>query len=155
MMSRSSRRQAGVILLVLPTVIYGGASLLALLLDPAGTYMSNPLRQNLWRAGHAHAGRSVGLSLVVLRFVDEAALPLAGRRFVRVAVPAAAILLPAAFFLSVLSPSARTAGPLVTLAYPGAALLAAGLITLGVGLVRSTPSQEVSQKLSGTLSKNP
>ncbi len=34
----------------------------------------NPLRQDLWRAGHAHAGVWLILALVVLRYVDEANL---------------------------------------------------------------------------------
>jgi uncharacterized membrane protein len=138
-LSAASRRQAGIILVVLPTVIYGGVSLLGLLVDPNGNYARNPLRQNLWRAGHAHAGVLLVLSLVVLRYVDEAALPAGARHFVRAAVPSAAILLPLAFFLSVLSPAAQVAGPLVYVAYPGALLLAAGLLTLGVGLLRARP----------------
>jgi hypothetical protein len=54
-MSQASRRTAGVLLIILPTVIFGGVSLLTLLInDPR--YMQNALRQDLWRAGHAHAG---------------------------------------------------------------------------------------------------
>jgi hypothetical protein len=56
-------------------VMIGGASLLALLLTDGSGYMLNPLRQNLWRAGHAHAGVYLVLSLVILRYVDEADLP--------------------------------------------------------------------------------
>lgn len=136
-LAAASRRQAGIILVVLPTVIYGGVSLLSLLLDPQGSYRSNPLRQDLWRAGHAHAGVLLVLSLVALRYIDEATLPAWARHFVRGAIPGAAILLPLAFFLSVLSPSARVPGPIVYLAFPGALLLAAGLLTLGVGLLRA------------------
>ena len=59
-MSPASRRAAGILLIVMPTVIFGGVSLLSLLMnDPA--YMQNPLRQNLFRAGHAHAGGIVDL----------------------------------------------------------------------------------------------
>jgi hypothetical protein len=36
--------------------------------------MENPLRQDLWRAGHAHAGVWLILALVGLRYVDEANL---------------------------------------------------------------------------------
>jgi hypothetical protein len=36
--------------------------------------MKNPLRQDLWRAGHAHAGVWLVLALVALRYVDEANL---------------------------------------------------------------------------------
>jgi hypothetical protein len=55
-MSEESRRVAGILLVVLPTVIYGGVSLLTMLISPGSGYMENPLRQNLFRAGHAHAG---------------------------------------------------------------------------------------------------
>src|SRR5215216_8069336 len=104
-MSPQSRRVAGIVLLVLPTVEFGGASILTLLIaDPA--YAQNVLRQDLWRAGHAHAGVWLVLSLVALRYVDEATLSERMRWVVRVAFPAAAILMPLAFFLSVLSPEA-------------------------------------------------
>jgi hypothetical protein len=59
---------------MLPGVMYGGVSILRLLIgDP--TYMENPLRQDLWRAGHAHAGVWLILALVALRYVDEATCP--------------------------------------------------------------------------------
>jgi hypothetical protein len=63
-MSRESRRVAGIRLLVLPTVMYGGVSILGLLINDPG-YIENPLRQDLWRAGHAHAGVLLVLSLVL------------------------------------------------------------------------------------------
>jgi hypothetical protein len=134
-MSNESRRVAGVLLIVLPTVVLGGASLLTLLIgDP--DYMENALRQDLWRAGHAHAGVLLILSLVSLRYVDEAALSDGVKRFVRWSIPAAAILLPVAFFLSVLSPQVQEPNRLIYLAYVGALLVIAGTLTLGVGLVR-------------------
>jgi hypothetical protein len=54
---------------------------------------------------------------------------------VRSAIPAAAIFLPAAFFLSVLRPTATKPNGLIYLAYVGAACLAAGLLVLGIGLL--------------------
>ena len=71
-MSDHSRRLAGILLVLLPTVIAGGASILAVIDDPA--YRDNELRQDLWRAGHAHAGVLLVLALVALRYVDEARL---------------------------------------------------------------------------------
>ena len=134
-MSPQSRKTAGILLVLLPTVEIGGVSLLSLLnRDPS--YTANPLRQNLWRAGHAHAGVLLVLSLVALRYVDEARLSEGGRALVRTAIPAAAILLPAAFFFSVLDPRATAPNPLIALAYVGAVSLAVGLLTLGVGLLR-------------------
>jgi uncharacterized membrane protein len=134
-MSPASRRTAGILLIVLPAVIYGGVSLLLLLIgDPR--YLANPLRQDLWRAGHAHAGVLLILSLIALRYVDEANLSEGWKWFVREVLPASAILLPAAFFLSVLTPEATEPNGLIYLAYVGAVLLALGLIVLGIGLIR-------------------
>ncbi len=134
-MSPQSRLVAGVLLILMPAVAYGGTSILSLLVgDPA--YAENEYRQDLWRAGHAHAGVLLVLSLVTLRYVDEAALPDGLKTLVRHSIPAAAILLPAAFFLSVLSPQATEPNAAIYLAYVGAVSLAAGVLVLGVGLVR-------------------
>jgi hypothetical protein len=132
-MTYESRLLAGILLIVLPTVMIGGVSILSLLIgDPA--YMGNPLRQDLWRAGHAHAGVWLILALVALRYVDEANLSNIMKWLVRGSIPIAAILVPAAFFLSV--PDAKTPSVLIYLAYVGAVLLAVGVLILGVGLVR-------------------
>jgi hypothetical protein len=134
-MSPQSRLVAGIVLIMVPTVEIGGASILTLLIaDPA--YAQNDLRQDLWRAGHAHAGVLLVVALVTLRYVDEAALPDGLKTLVRHTIPAAAILLPVAFFLSVLSPDATEPNAMIYLAYVGAVSLAVGLLTLGVGLVR-------------------
>jgi hypothetical protein len=126
-MTYESRCLAGILLIVLPTVMFGGVSILSLLIgDPA--YMENQLRQDLWRAGHVHAGVWLILSLVALRYVDEANLSNTMKWVVRGSIPLAAILVPAAFFLSVLR--------LIYLAYVGAVLLAVGILVLGIGLVR-------------------
>jgi len=52
-MSLESRLTAGVLLILTPAVVYGGASILSLLVGDPG-YARNELRQDLWRAGHAH-----------------------------------------------------------------------------------------------------
>jgi hypothetical protein len=134
-MTYESRLLAGVLLIILPTVMFGGVSILSLLIgDPS--YTENPLRQDLWRAGHAHAGVWLILALVALRYVDEAKLSNAMKRLVRGTIPIAGILVPAAFFLSVLSPDAKAPNGFIYLAYVGAALLALGVLVLGIGLVR-------------------
>jgi hypothetical protein len=134
-MGRESRLTAGVLLILMPTVVYGGASILWMLIgDPA--YAQNQLRQDLWRAGHAHAGVLLILSLVTLRYMDEANLSKGLKRIARHSIPAAAILLPVAFFLSVASPEATEPNALIYLAYVGAVSLGVGLLVLGVGLIR-------------------
>lgn len=124
--------------MLLPTVVVGGASILSMLGDPA--YRANALRQDLWRAGHAHAGVLLVLSLIVLRYVDDAVLGARARWFARHSVPAAAVLLPVAFFLSVTDSDATEPNALINLAYVGSLLLTAGLVTLGIGVLR-TPAK--------------
>jgi uncharacterized membrane protein len=136
-MSRESRILAGILLVVLPSVMYGGLSLLYFLTGGAAGYVDNPLRHDLWRAGHAHAGVYLVLSLVMLRYIDEAALSPFWKWLARIGAPIAAILIPVAFFLSVVSPSASKPNGLINLAYIGALFLAAAVITLGVGLIRA------------------
>lgn len=134
-MTKHTRRLAGILLVVLPTVIYGGVSILLLLIGTPA-YMQNPLRQNLWRAGHAHAGVLLILSLVSLLYVDGAKLSERMKNVVRFCIPTSAILLPAAFFFSVTSPDATHPNGFINLAFVGAVVLAAGLVVLGVGLIR-------------------
>lgn len=136
-MTSESRRVAGLSLILVPAVVVGGVSVLTLLVhDPA--YMDNPLRQDLWRAGHAHAGVLLILSLVALRYVDEAKLTERTRGTVRWAFPVAAVLMPLAFFLSVLDPGATEPNALIYLAYLGGVVLIAATLTLAVGLLRAT-----------------
>jgi hypothetical protein len=128
---------AGILLVVLPTVMYGGMSLLSLLTRNTPGYNDNPLRHDLWRAGHAHAGVYLVLSLIMLRYVDEAVLSPFWKWLARTGAPIAAILIPAAFFLSVASPTATQPNGLMNLAYLGALFLAAAVLSLGVGLIRT------------------
>jgi uncharacterized membrane protein len=139
-MSKESRILAGVLLITYPTVIFGGVSLLSMLVFTT-EYAANPLRQDLWRAGHAHAGVYLLLSLVVLRYVDETALSAGWKWAVRLAAPIAAILVPFAFFVSILDPKVEQPNAVIYLAYVGAVVLAAGLFVLGIGLVRRSTDQ--------------
>ena len=136
-MTRESKMLAGILLVVIPTVMYGGLTLLMMLTSQAAGYADNPLRHDMWRAGHAHAGVYLVLSLVMLRYVDEALLTPFWRWIARMGVPIAAILIPASFFLSVLSPDAKSPDGLINLGYLGGLFLAAAVLSLGVGLIRA------------------
>jgi hypothetical protein len=114
-----SKKLAGILLIVLPTVAYGGATLLNLLIENESGYVDNPLRQDLWRAGHAHAGVLLILSLVILRYVDHARLSETTKQLVRSGTPISAILIPVAFFLSVVDPGSTKPNNLIYLAYAG------------------------------------
>jgi len=136
-MAPESRRLAGTLLILVPAVAFGGASLLSMILGQTAGYLDNPVRQDLWRAGHAHAGIMLILALVLLRYVDETRLTGRWLWLARHGVPLAAILMPLGFFLSVLSPDATEPNPLIYLVFAGGLFLIGGVLTLGIGLVRS------------------
>lgn len=135
-MTREARTMAGIILLTVPTIQYGGYFLLTSLVNRNSHYMDNALRQNFFRAGHAHAGVFVILSLVCQILADSATLPEALMWVARIGVPLAAILLPMGFFLSMTPSTAVEPNGFIALVYAGAASLAVGVLTLGVGLLR-------------------
>jgi hypothetical protein len=120
-MSGASISTAGVILVLVPTV----------------AYLDNPVRQNLFRAGHAHAGVLIILALVGLLYLDQADLGDGLKQLVRWCLVAGPVLMPVGFFLSVVSPRAERPNRIILFTYAGAVLLAVGTLTLGVGLLRA------------------
>jgi len=136
-MSNESLRAAGLLLTVFPTVVFGGASLLWHWITRSTTYYNDPLRRSLWRAGHAHAGVLLILSLVALNLVDQTDLAEGWKQVVRSAFPAAALLLPIAYFLSIARPGTERPNRLINLAYLGAVVLSVGMLTLGIGLLQA------------------
>jgi len=135
-MTREARMMSGIILITVPTIQYGGYFLLTSLMAKSSGYMDNPLRQNFFRAGHAH-GVIVILSLICQVLADAAVLPNWLLWTVRIGVPLAAILISSGFFFSMLPPTATEASGAVFLIYAGAVILALAVVTLGVGLLRS------------------
>jgi hypothetical protein len=136
-MSNQSLRIAGILLVAYPTVVFGGASLLWHWITRRTSYYDHSLRRSMWRAGHAHAGVLLLLALIALQLVDQAELGDSWKQVVRTAIPAAALLLPIAFFVSIARPDADRPNRLVNLAYLGAISLSVGLLTLGIGLLRA------------------
>jgi hypothetical protein len=53
----------------------------------------------------------------------------------RIGMPAAALLMPAGFFFSSMGRGRNTPNAFITLVYAGAVVLAAGLTSLGLGLL--------------------
>jgi hypothetical protein len=134
-MSTDSLHLAGVVLITVPAIAFGGARLLAMIFRREPGYLDNPVRQNLWRAGHAHAGVLVILTLVGLLLVDQADLSSEGRWLVRYALVAGPILMPLGFFLSIASPRAQSPNQLIYLVPLGGLSLSVGAVVLGLGLL--------------------
>jgi hypothetical protein len=122
------------LLLLLVAVEFGGGSLLTLLTRRIPGYLDNPLRQNMWRAGHAHPGMWLVLGLVGMLHVDQTPLSDGLKTLVRVTPLVAPILVS---LLSVLSPKAERPNGLINLIYLAATLLAVGVVTLGIGLFQA------------------
>ena len=135
--SRDAKLVSGIVLITVPTIEYGGIFLLGMLRHGDSAYMQNALRQSLMRASHAHAGVIVILSLVCQLFADVARLPPSLMGFVRIGIPAAAILLSAGFFFSVMSPDTIRVGSSIVLTYIGAVVLCVSVLLLGIGLLRA------------------
>jgi hypothetical protein len=129
-MSSTSRNFAAILLLLLVAVEFGGGSLLAMLTRRIPGYLDNPLRQNMFRAGHAHPGVWLVLGLVGM-------LSAGLKTLVRVTLLVAPILVSLGFFLSVVSPKAERPNGVINLIYLAALLLAVGVVTLGIGLFQA------------------
>lgn len=123
---------AGVLLLSLVTVESGG---LFLQRAVQGDVPANDLQRSFFRAGHAHAGVLLILSLLVPLYLDAAGVTgligVAGRY----AIPAAAIVLPAGFFLAGIGRDPKRPNRFVVLLPVGAALLAIGLLCAGISVL--------------------
>jgi uncharacterized membrane protein len=145
-MAPQTRRLAGILLILFPTVALGGASLLTMIVGEIPGYLDNPVRQDLWRAGHAHAGIMLIISLLVLRYVDETNLRGGWLWLARTGVPIAAILMPAGFFGSILFPDQTEPNALIGLVPLGGLFLVAGLLVTGIGLVRADGRGRVTDR---------
>jgi hypothetical protein len=135
-MTNGSQHTAAILLIVVPTIEYGGYSLLRAINRNEPGYLDNPVRRMLFRAGHAHAGVWLIFALVALLYLDKANLSGGWQAVVSTGFTAGPILMPLGFFLSVASPRASRPNKIIWLVYAGAAALAIATVTLGIGLLR-------------------
>jgi hypothetical protein len=133
--SQESIRIAGILLITVPTIAFGGAGLLRAIYRREEGYLDNPVRQNLWRAGHAHAGVLVILALLGMLYVDRAGLSEGLAWVTRLLLVIPPIVMPLGFFLSTASPQTEKPNALIALVPLGGVLLSAGALVLGIGLV--------------------
>lgn len=132
MLTPESMITIGVLLLALVTVESGGWFLTRI---QRGKMQTNELQKSFFRAGHAHAGVLLILSIVILTVIDQTNLHGIWLNLARIAVPAAALLMPAGFFFSVMGRNPQQPNHGIWLLWLGAACLTAGLITVGIALI--------------------
>ena len=135
-MSRDAKLMAGITILVVPTIMYGGWTLLGILtqgtVGPASAGLKlTDTQWALWRAGHAHAGVWTVFSILLQVLLDSTRLSAALVWLARVCAPVSAVALSGGFFGLAFSPSFRL------LLYLGICTLLIALLTTAVGLLRS------------------
>jgi hypothetical protein len=127
--SNEARSIIGWIIITVPTIEFGGAFLLYLLRQKN----TNGLKTAYYRAGHAHAGVLVILSIIAQLLIDVVQLASPWSGLLRVGFFLPPILISAGFFLGAPGESGKP-GPLIALIYLGAMLLAICSLALGVSL---------------------
>ena len=131
-MSDESRILAGVLLLSLVTVESGGAYLMAI---ARAKVPSTPFQERFARAGHAHAGVLLILGLVCQLLADATTQTGVLDWLARAGVPVAALLMPGGFFFASMGRGRTEPNGFIALVGVGAVALAAGLLSLGIGLL--------------------
>jgi hypothetical protein len=134
-LSREARVVAGITLLAVPTIVYGGITLVGILtkgtagLAPRGLVLDDT-QWALFRAGHAHAGVWVIFALVLQMLLDSATLPATLTWLARISAPVAAVAIAGGFFGLAFRLAFRW------FLYVGAASLVVAVVLAGIGLVR-------------------
>jgi ABC-type thiamin/hydroxymethylpyrimidine transport system permease subunit len=132
LLSPASLSTAGVLLLAIVTIEWGGIYMLRVV---RGREPLTDFQKAFARAGHAHAGVLVILSLVCQIFVDAAAMRGVPELLARNGIPAAAILISAGFFISSIGRGLTQPNRFIVVLYAGVAVLAIGVVSLGIGLL--------------------
>lgn len=127
-----SRYIAGAVLLTIVTIEVGGWFMTRIVQDK---FAFTPFQKAFARAGHAHAGVLVTLSLVTLILADAAGLTGFWGWISRVCVPAAAALMSGGFFASSAGRGLTAPNKWIWILWLGATSLAIGVVTLGIGLL--------------------
>ncbi len=131
-LSASSRTTAGILLLTIVFIEYGGTYILRIV---RGNEALTPFQEAFARAGHGHAGVLVILALVCQILVDAAPITGVLELLARNGITAAAVLMPAGFFFSSAGRGATEPNRFIVLVYAGAVSLALGVVSLGFGLL--------------------
>ncbi|MFC5261579.1 hypothetical protein ACFPJ1_05590 [Kribbella qitaiheensis] len=131
-LSEASRNIAGAILLTIVTIQFGGWFLTKIV---RGDVPMTDFQKSFARAGHGHAGVLVILSLVGLLYVDSTSLDGFWLWVGRLGIPVAAIVMSGGFFASSAGKDRTKPNQFIWVLYAGALSLAAGVLTLGIGLI--------------------
>jgi hypothetical protein len=132
-LTAASRYIAGIVLLTIMGIEFGGLFMTQIV---RGKVPMTDFQKAFARAGHAHAGVLVTLSLVTLVLADATGLDGTWGWVARLGVPASAALISAGFFFSSMGRGEVTKpNRLIWLVWLGMLSLGLGVVTLGIGLL--------------------
>ena len=131
-LSNATRIAIGLILLTVPTIQFGGYFLLTQM--GKNKVIRTELQRSYYRAGHAHAGVLVLLALIAQLTIEATRLSDPLQFLVRGGFAIAPILISAGFFGGAPREGTKPT-QLILLIYLGSIVLAASLLTLGLGLI--------------------
>ena len=134
-MTDATKLMAGLLLITVTTIEYGGTFLLSLLSGKQPEFTD--FQRSLFRAGHAHAGVLVILALVSLLFTEQTKLSTPIAWAVRVGLVAAPVLVSAGFFGAALGDGRTRPSGLIALLWTGVFVLGGSLVGLGIALIRA------------------
>jgi hypothetical protein len=134
-LTEAARTTAGIVALTVVAIESGGYFLVRV---GTGKVPVTEFQRGFYRAGHAHAGVLVTLGLVCLLLGEATTLDGFARWLAQTGVLVAAVVMPAGFFLSALGLGRERPSRWVALLPVGAVVLAAGVVTLGIGLLAAS-----------------
>ena len=134
-MTPTAKLMCGLILITVPTIEFGGYFLLRMLSGKMKQLSLTPFQQSMFRAGHAHAGVLVILSLVCQLLADAATLGTPLIWLVRAGVPFSTILISGGFFAAAAGNQRTQPNKWIGILYIGVLLLAVSVLVLGIGLL--------------------
>lgn len=131
-LSEAARMTAGIVLLTVVAIESGGAFMVRVVLGGVST---TDFQRRFFRAGHAHAGVLVILGLLCVLLGESTGLAGGWRWLAQTGVLVSAVLMPMGFFFSAMGAGRERPSRWVVLLPLGGLVLAAGVVTLGVGLI--------------------
>jgi hypothetical protein len=130
--SDATRWMVALAFISLPTIAFGGYFLLSILKKQAGTENISNIQREYFKAGHAHAGVLVTLSIVGQLVLDYSLFNDAVTWALRIGLFGTPLLISGGFFGGAPKTPEAKPGGLVTLISVGAVVMS--ISTIGVGL---------------------
>lgn len=136
-MTPLSKLFSGILLLLIPTVQYGGYFLLQVLSGKHEEIGLTEFQQSMVRAGHAHAGTLLILAILAQLLIDHTGLTKKMDLFVRIGFLSSTILIGIGFFIGAAGEGITEPTGLIWILYLGAIFLFISILILAIGLIRN------------------